>query len=667
MVPELGTFALQFGLVVGAYGAVVAFRGGAIRRLNLIRSAENSILMSFLLLSIAVAALIHGFVTRDFGIEYVSSYSSSDLPMFYTIAALWGGQKGSLLLWAWVLALFATVVVLQNRWRNRELMPYVIGVLSTLLVFFGSLLVFVTLPFERLAVTPPDGSGLNPMLQNPGMIFHPTTLYLGYVGFSIPFAFAIAALVTGRLGDDWIRTTRRWTVFSWFFLTWGNLFGAQWAYAELGWGGFWMWDPVESASFLPWLTGTAFLHSVMIQEKKNMLKVWNLSLIILTFTLTLFGTFLTRSGVISSVHSFGESNLGPMFLGLIAVVLIFSVGLILKRLPLLRSKNELDSVVSRESSFLMNNLLFVGAMFAVFWGTIFPLISEAVRGVKITVGPPFFNQVTIPIFLGLLALTGICPLIAWRRASLANLRRNFLRPAATGLLVGVTLFALGMRHTYALISFTLAGFVMATIVSEFYRGTRARRQISGKSWLSSFHNLISQNQRRYGGYIVHFGVVLFFIGVTGKAFVQETKAILSPGESAQVGDYTVTYRKMDVYPSRNRIAIAAMLDIVKSGKSIGTMAPQKRLYPTFDQPTTEVAIRSTLKEDLYVILDGYEDDTASFKLIVNPLTKWLWIAGVVITIGTLIAVWPEPPRRRPIPTATYIARESKVTSDAALV
>ncbi|MFQ6046319.1 MAG: heme lyase CcmF/NrfE family subunit [Gemmatimonadales bacterium] len=641
MVTEIGSFALLLALLVSAYTTVVAVHGGRTRRLAFIRSAENGIVLIFSLLGVATAALVHAFVTRNFAIEYVASYSSRDLPLAYAVAALWGGQKGSLLLWALVLALFGSVVVVQNRWKNRELLPYVVGVVGALLLFFNVLLVFVTPAFERLPFTPADGQGLNPMLQNPGMIFHPTTLYLGYIGFTIPFAFAIAALITGRLGDQWIRTTRRWTVFSWFFLTWGNLFGAQWAYVELGWGGFWMWDPVESASLLPWLTGTAFLHSVMIQEKKNMLKVWNVFLIVITFGLTLFGTFLTRSGILSSVHTFSEATLGPMFLGLIAAVLILSFGLMAKRMHLLRSKNELDSVISRESSFLMNNLLFLGATFAVFWGTVFPLISEAVRGVKITVGAPFFNQVNTPIFLALLGLTGICPLIAWRRASAANLRRNLLRPALVGGLVGISLFAAGMRHVYALISFTISAFVIATIVSEFYRGARARRQITGKAWPEALIDLVSRNSRRYGGYVVHFGVVVFLIGVTGKAFVQETKALLSPGDTVRIGDYSVKYTGIEQYSDRNRVALAATLDVTRGGRSIARLTPQKRTYRTAEQPTTEVAIHSTLKEDLYVIFEGYDGDLASFKLIVNPLTAWLWIAGVIITVGTMIAMWPE--------------------------
>ena len=377
-------------------------------------------------------------MTHDFNLEYVAHYSSSTLPLQYTIAALWGGQAGSLLFWLMILTSMAAVVLLQNRERNRELMPYVNAVLMVIAFFFLSMLNFVTPPFQRLAFTPAEGHDLNPLLQNYWMTIHPPALYLGYVGCAVPFAFAIGALVTGKLGDEWIRTTRRWTLLAWFFLSMGNLFGAQWAYLVLGWGGYWAWDPVENAAFMPWLTCTAFLHSVMIQEKKNMLKIWNMVLVILTFALTIFGTFLTRSGVISSVHSFTQSGLGPFFMIFLGATLVVSIGLLIWRLPQLRSENELDSVLSRESTFLLNNLILVGIAFAVFWGTVFPVISEAVRGIKITVGPPFFNKVNAPLGLILLFLTGVGPVIAWRRASARNLERSFLIPVSLGLLGGIS-------------------------------------------------------------------------------------------------------------------------------------------------------------------------------------------------------------------------------------
>jgi cytochrome c-type biogenesis protein CcmF len=422
---DLASGVLLFSFILAGYAAYAAFMGGRWRSDQMIASAERSAVTLFVLSSLMMAALVVAFITRDFSLEYVAQYTNRTLPMFYTISAVWAGQSGSLLLWAWLLCLFAAIVVWQNRRKNRKLLPYVLGTILFTAFFFFGLMVYATSPFARLPQPAADGNGLNPMLQNPGMVMHPPTLYLGYVGFTVPFAFALAALLANRLDAQWIRSTRRWTLFSWLFLTLGNLFGAKWAYVELGWGGYWAWDPVENASLMPWLTGTAFLHSVMIQEKRGMLKVWNLVLVILTFGLTIFGTFITRSGIISSVHSFGVSNLGPLFLIFLGAILLVALGLLWWRWPQLKSENQLEALVSRESSFLFNNLLLVGMAFAVFWGTIFPIISEAVRGVKITVGPPFFNQVNVPIGLALLALTGICPLIAWRKASERNLRRSF--------------------------------------------------------------------------------------------------------------------------------------------------------------------------------------------------------------------------------------------------
>ncbi|MBI4319621.1 MAG: heme lyase CcmF/NrfE family subunit [Chloroflexi bacterium] len=422
-VTDVGYGAMVIGLVIAAYTAVAATSGAMKGYPELLRSARNGVLVTFGLTSLASAALVYAFLARDFGVQYVAQYSSRDLEPVFTFAAWWAGQAGSLLLWAWMLAMFATIIVVQNKEQNRRLLPYATSIMMAILAFFLLVMIFAANPFERSPVTPADGQGLNPLLENFGMFFHPTTLYIGYVGFTVPFAFAMAALITKRLDDQWIRSTRRWTLFAWFFLGLGNLFGAQWAYVELGWGGYWGWDPVESASFMPWLTGTAYLHSVMIQQRRGMLKVWNMLLIIITFTLSIFGTLLTRSGILSSVHTFSQSAVGPMFMALIGVLLVFSLGLLLDRLALLKSENEIDSFMSREASFLLNNLLLVGAAFAVFWGTVFPLISEAVRGVKITVGPPFYNQVSAPIFLGMVILMGVCPLIGWRKASTENLQK----------------------------------------------------------------------------------------------------------------------------------------------------------------------------------------------------------------------------------------------------
>ncbi|MBI5749119.1 MAG: heme lyase CcmF/NrfE family subunit, partial [Nitrospinae bacterium] len=482
-----------------------------------------------------------------------------------------------------------------------------------------------------------------PMLQNPGMVFHPPTLYMGYVGFTIPYAFAMASLLTGHLGDVWIKTTRRWTIFSWFFLGMGNLFGAWWAYRVLGWGGYWAWDPVENASFMPWLTGTAYLHSVMIQERRDMLKVWNMVLIVLTFSLTIFGTFLTRSGVIQSVHSFGQGPVGYYFLGFLIIAIVFSSYLIVSRLSILKSNNELDSIVSRESSFLFNNLILVGAAFATFWGTMFPLISEAIKGEKVTVGPPFFNQVNIPIGLVLLLLIGICPLIAWKKASISNFKRNFLIPFIISIIGGIALMPLGKGHLMAWLSFTISIFVIATIVMEFYKGASARRETTGEGFVNALITLIRKNKRRYGGYIIHIGVVLMYIGITGTSYNVEKEATLKKGESMSVGDYKVVYKDIkNNTPVPTKAEVIATMDVEKDGKIIATATPRRDFYKTAEQPISRVYNLSGLKEDLYIILAGFQEDgSATFKIHVNPLVKWLWIGGLVIGAGTLIAMLPD--------------------------
>jgi len=638
---ELGNLSIALAALVSAYGLVAALLGAGLRRADLQHSARNAVYAVFLLLSVASGILLYQALTRDFGNAYVASYSSRDLGLWYTVSVWWAGQAGSLLFWAWLLAGFGAVVV----WRQagyRELMPYIIATVMGVSVFFTLLLAVVSSPFARLAFAPPDGQGLNPLLQNPGMFFHPPTQYLGYVGFTIPFAFAIAAMATKRLDDEWIRATRRWTLASWFFLTLGVLFGMQWAYVELGWGGYWAWDPVENASLLPWLTGTAFLHSVMIQEKRDMLKVWNLVLIVLTFGLVIFGTFLTRSGVLSSVHSFALSSMGPLFFAFIAVILIVSFTLLALRLPWLKSAGDLDSLVSRESSFLFNNLILVGAAFSVFLGTIFPMISEAVRGVKISVGAPFFNQVNVPIGLALLLVMGLCPLLAWRKASLANLSRNFLFPGALGLLTAVGLIVAGLRQPVAVTAFALSAFVTATILLDFHRGAMVRRG-HGEPYPLALGRLVLRNRRRYGGYVVHLGVILLFAGMAGSAFSSQQEAVLRPGQTVTINQYTLRYEGISQYPTQSAMVTAATLTVFNSGAPIAVMNPQRNIHRGHEeQPMTEVAIRSTMMEDLYVILAGIgEDGTANFKVIVNPLMMWMWIGGVLMSLGTVVAFWPE--------------------------
>ena len=648
---DVGSLALAIAWVLAVYAVVVSLAGAYWRKRDFVASAEHAALAVWGSVVIAVAALLHALATHDFNIEYVAHYSSTTLPLQYTVAALWGGQAGSLLFWALILTSMSAVVHVQNRDKNRELMPYVTAVLMTIALFFLSMLMFVTPPFQRLAFTPAEGRDLNPLLQNYWMTIHPPSLYMGYVGCAIPFAFAMGALATGRLDDVWIRTTRRWTLLAWFFLSLGNLFGAQWAYLVLGWGGYWAWDPVENAAFMPWLTCTAFLHSVMIQEKKNMLKVWNIVLVILTFALTIFGTFLTRSGVISSVHSFTQSGLGPFFMGFLGFMLVVSLGLMLWRLPLLKSENELDSMLSREAIFLFNNLILVGIAFAVFWGTVFPVISEAVRGIKITVGPPFFNKVNTPLGLVLLFLTGVGPLIAWRRASVGNLQRNFLVPLLLGLFGGIVLFVAGVRHYYAVVSFSLCIFVMGTIVMEFFRGVRARQAMVGENPVTALLHLIGKNRRRYGGYIVHIGVVMMILAITGtSAFKQETQITLKPGGTFPMGRYTLRYDGVTPRETPHIAYLTASVAVLQDGRQIDTLHPEKRFYKKPEQPTTEVAIRSTLGADLYVVLGSYDDASkmATIQAYVNPLISFLWWGGIVLALGTAVTIWPvRAPARAP--------------------
>jgi len=644
---DLGYLALLLALVISIYTALAAFLSRRFDYPQLLASAKNGVYSVGGLLTIATLALVYALVTHDFQVEYVASYTSLDLPLFYAFSAFWAGQAGSLLLWAWLLALFSLIVVLQNR-RDQELLPYVISILMGIETFFLVLVTMTTNPLHRLDFLPSDGQGMNPLLQNPGMIFHPPATYLGYVGFAVPFAFAMAALLTGRLDEVWIRTTRRWTLLSWLFLSIGIGLGAQWAYVELGWGGYWAWDPVENASLLPWLTATAFLHSAMIQERRGMLKVWNLALVALTFLLSIFGTFITRSGIIESVHSFGVSTLGPYFLAFLGLVSVAFLFLLFDRLPSLRSENTLDSLLSRESTFLLNNLILLGAAFATFWGTIFPIVSEAVTGSKITVGAPFYNQVNGPIFLTLVLLVGICPLISWRRASKENLLRNFSYPLFASLAFAGFVLLSGVREWYALLSFTVCAFVMATILSEFYRGLRARRRLHGDNYFLAFINLLQRNRRRHGGYIVHLGVVLLTIGVVGSTLYKaEREAHLNPGERVSLESYSLEFQGLSQYTARDRMVLRANLEVYRGGRLLATMTPERAFYRNAPEPTTEVDIRTTLKEDLYLILAGVsEDGSATFKVIINPLVAWIWVGGMVLIGGTVIAVWPDPREER---------------------
>jgi cytochrome c-type biogenesis protein CcmF len=655
----LGQFALWTAFLVGLWGAVVSFSGRWRGRPDLARSVRRSVFVVFGALAVASICLWKGLLSHDFNIEYVWAYTSRNLPTYFVVSAFWAGQKGSLLFWAVVLSTFAALAQWLTARRHAHLLPYVAGVTNAVVIFFVSVMLFAANPFERLGFTPLDGRGLNPQLQNVGMVIHPPMLYLGYISITIPFAFAVAALLSRRMDSGWIVAIRKWTLVSWLFLSIGITLGMWWAYVELGWGGYWAWDPVENASFLPWLTMTAFLHSVMIQEKRGMLKRWNLGLVVGSFLLSIFGTFITRSGVIASVHSFTQSNVGYFFLGFLVLAGAFAYTLLYTRWPSLEPDSQLESMLSREAAFLFNNLVLVGIAFSVLWGTLFPIISELVRDTKITVGPPFFNKVNIPLGLLLLALTGIGPLIAWRRASRANLKRQFTIPLSAGLGTALVVLIAGMRDPYPVMALSLGGFVLGTIGQEFWRGIRARRRMHGEGLARAFFQLIARNRRRYGGYIVHTAIVIYFVAFTGMAFKTEREATLKPGQSVQVKSpfgytYTLTHVGVSQYKALNRFVTAASVRVSRDGKDLGIMTSEKRQHFTVEngqevasfEPSTEVAIRSDLREDLYIVFAGAVDGTeeAVYRFTINPLVWWVWYGGVLLAIGGLITMWPgEPP------------------------
>ena len=650
---DLGYAAIIAAFVIAIYAAVAAFVGARARINELWLSTRNAVFVVFGLVSVASAALVYSFFARDFSIRYVAEHSSSDLPPLYTLAGWWAGQAGSLLFWAWILSIAAVVIILRSEKRAREQVPYVTAVMMAVLAYFLGIIAFAANPLERMPLALSEGTGLNPLLRTSDMISHPTSLLLGYSLLTVPFAFAMAALITGRLDDWWIRSTRRWTLVAWFFLTMGNLLGMLWAYRVLGWGGYWAWDPVENASFMPWLTATAYLHSVMIQQRRGMLKVWNMVLIIITFSLSLFGTLVVRSGILSSVHSFAAGASGPLFLVLIFIVLVGSLWLLWARLPRLRSEHALDSMVSREATFLGNNLLLVGAAFAIFWGTIFPIISEAVRGVKVGVGTPFYQQITAPIFLGLIVLMGVCALIGWRKASVDNLLRNFLFPLAMAVGAAVVLYVLGLHSIYAVVAFAALAFAAATILLEFYRGVRARHRGHGDNYLIALPRLVWRHKPRYGGYIVHLGIVLLAMGIIGsQGFSTNKEATLAPGESMEVRGYTLTFNDegLTETSNANSTKVTATLDVSSGGEHLRFIDASKRFEGRSEEPVTDAGIWTRPQEDLFVILGGWtEDGKATFKVFVNPLVMWIWVGGAVIVAGSLIAFWPDARAEQRVP------------------
>jgi cytochrome c-type biogenesis protein CcmF len=652
----LGELSLWVALLMAAWTTTVSYAGGMQGRADLVRSGERALYATFGFTTLASIGIWYALFTHDFTVKFVASYTSINLPKIYTFTAFWAGQAGSLLFWALILTTYSTIAVVTSRRANKALMPWVTGTLGAVATFFLMTLCFGANPYERLDWIPADGRGMNPQLQNPGMAIHPPMLYLGLVATSVPFAFAVGALITRKLDTEWLGAVRRWALLSWFFLTIGITLGMWWAYVELGWGGYWAWDAVENSSFLPWLTGTAFLHSIMIQEKRGMLRKWNVTLVILTFLLSILGTFITRSGVIQSVHAFSQSPVGNWFLGFLILATALSAYLVSTRLNDLEANVELESMVSREAAFLYNNLALVGICFATLWGTFLPILSEAVTGDKINVGQPFFNTVNGPLGMLLLALTGVGPLIAWRRASTANLRRQFTFPVSSGVVVLAVLLALGMRDFYALVTYFLSGFVLGTIAQEFYKGIGARHRMYSENLLVASLHLIGRNRRRYGGYIVHFGVVVIFCAFAGLMFRKDLDWTAKTGDVLTQTDsyghtWTFTSLGLSRFEVLNRNVMSASFAVTKDGKSMGVLSSEKRQHvdsrgqPLFE-PSTEVGILGAPSQDVYLVFAGSPGpDTVAIHIYFNPLVWWVWFGGIMMAFGGIIVMWPQATAR----------------------
>jgi cytochrome c-type biogenesis protein CcmF len=645
---DLGRTALVLSLGLALYALIGGAWAAHTRRRRLALSAQRALVAAFGSTLVASAVLLAALVRHDFSNQYVADHTSRGLPLAYTLSAFWGGQAGSLLLWLLVLTGYGAAAVLLHRKAAKDIVVWAVPVLGGVASFFGLLLVFVSSPFVTQAA-PSDGAGMTASLQNPYMLAHPPMLYLGYVGLTVPFAFAMGALLSGRTDERWIVATRRWTLAAWTFLGVGQLLGSHWAYVEVGWGGYYAWDPVENAALMPWLAATAFLHSVMVQEKKNMLKVWNMLLVILAFSLSIFGTFLTRSGVVNSIHAFAQGPIGAWFLGFIVVVVAFSTLLVIHRLPQLRARTRLESAISREATFLYNNLLLVALCLTILWGVTFPILSEAVRGEAFTIGKPYYDFFLRAFGLPLLLLMAIGPLVAWRRSSLRALGRMVLWPAALALTTGLVLLGFGAgSSTPGLIAYTFSAFVLGSIGLEFARGTQARRALSGEPWPRALTQLVARNRRRYGGYVVHAAIVLLAIGIVGSsAYGSTAERKLQPGQTLRIDGYTLRYRGLTQAETSNATERRAVLDL--GGRASGTLRAGKNLYPVEQSVSNEVGIHTNWLrgEDLFVIADQINPDgSVYFKVLVKPLVNLIWLAGFVFVFGSLITLWPDAREQR---------------------
>ena len=668
MIFNVGYLILVTAMLLAAIGMLAGFMGGRNRSTRLADVSFNAVYAVGVLVSAAAILLWYALLTDQFQISYVWNHSERALPNFYKFSALWGGQAGSLLFWLLILSVFSVAVAITHRQKLQVMMPYVNATMLGTSLFFLILLVFATNPFEQVGVMPEDGRGLNPLLQNYWMVIHPVMLYLGYVGLAVPFAFAVGALASRRVGNEWVRIVRRWTLIPWIFLSVGILMGSQWAYMELGWGGYWAWDPVENASFLPWLTGTAFLHSIVIQEQRGILKIWNVVLIWLTYFLVMLGTFTTRSGVLESVHSFARSDVGPFFLGFLIIILFGFLWLLFERLPLLKDDNQIDSYASREAAFLGNNWIFAGIAFATLWGTFFPMFSEILTGDRISVAAPFFNKVNGPLFLILVLLMGIGPLMGWRRTSWSVMRKQFVWPLSIAVVYGVVQ-AFFTPNFYPVLGLAICVFVTVAIVQEYVKGVMARRRTAGEAVPVAMFNLLRRNGRRYGGYIVHLGIVLIGVAIIGNEFYQSnTNVTLSPGESVTLSGYELTYTGLESQREANRTEFGARIMIfdAESGDLIDSILPRRNIYDkTPDMPTSEVGLHMNPVEDVYVVLNGWEAGgaTATFTMYINPLTMWMWVGGLVLVVGVLFAIWPHPAQRRQTQAVANLGGRASAAAD----
>jgi cytochrome c-type biogenesis protein CcmF len=664
MIPDLGYISLLLAFLAAIYAAASAWYGKSKNDERWIVSGRNATIAIFPLVLLSSILLVTSILRNDFSVEYVWRVSSIEMPTYLKVTSLWGGQAGSLLFWNLLLAVF-TAAAMSGNWRSqKELIPYTIVVFSMTQIFFLGISAFVENPFARLDMIPPDGNGLNPLLRHPGMIIHPPMLYLGFTGFIIPYTFAIAALMSGKLDDGWIKSTRRWTLVAWLFLSLGLVLGGRWAYDVLGWGGYWAWDPVENASLMPWLAGTAFLHSVIIQENRNMFKMWNMFLVILTYSLVIYGTFIVRSGVISSVHSFAQSAIGPLFFAFIAIMFVFSAYWVNKRRDMLASENHLRSFLSREAAFLYNNFLILAILAVVFFLTNYPILSELVTGEKGFVGPPVYEKATGPLWLLLVLLMGVAPLTMWYRTSVKRLGLSLRIPVILATVVVVILFFLDIRLWMALLGIWVVMFSTVLTAAEFEKGTRARMK-RGESLPVAFSNLMARNRRRYGGYWIHIGVLVMAVGIIGvELFQQETQIRLQSGESVTLGRYEMVFNEVTRFPGPDDLMITeANVDVLVNGRHVTTLTPRTELYTRTGQPMTIPDARSTIAEDFYVLLINWEPTTANaatFRIFLNPLINWVWAGGFIFVFGTLIAAWPT---KQPEPVTRPSRRVAVGTAD----